>query len=566
MKANSNNKNFFDERINDNNILNDSLININNLIQKILDEYKDNRNNKHYKTEIENFDERSNDISNNIMNNSQNINNQYHPNFHIKNTTNIKGLYLNSINNSTNTYDFNDYRDRNNIITDYDKVKNKSHEIFNTQKNQNEKLKIKKDYKIYKNELNFNSKKLKVDRTRKNSKKKRENLSIKDYIKMAKNLFDEEKQNKLKNNSKSFNQLDVKSEDNNNINKDIKTDINAKLNKFMNIKNRSYTEKNIKEINAFSSGNRKKTKKLIINNNNFINSNIKRKSFHKSKKMASKSKLNKPTINKNINTDINNNKNNNISNNIELRGKEKSYYILSDSPILRLKERILFGRSTPNLRSFQKIENILNKNEIYLNNKIKDLNEKINECDKKINISFNPSKTAEINFNFILSKDEDELKHFELFSDNENDKKEYIIYMKLIYILFDENYENVETKRLNDNLYICINKKGYKNIKDYLYYLYFKNKESIDVIHKIIQINNVLGDVNFYSKKCFQFKFCRFALFTSFLINEIICYGNNIKNIIDLKIKTKEFIDVIKQKLDLYKNRTNINVAVNKNK
>lgn len=29
MKANSNNKNFFDERINDNNILNDSLININ---------------------------------------------------------------------------------------------------------------------------------------------------------------------------------------------------------------------------------------------------------------------------------------------------------------------------------------------------------------------------------------------------------------------------------------------------------------------------------------------------------------------------------------------------------
>jgi poly(A) polymerase Pap1 len=75
-------------------------------------------------------------------------------------------------------------------------------------------------------------------------------------------------------------------------------------------------------------------------------------------------------------------------------------------------------------------------------------------------------------------------------------------------------------------------------------------------------------------------------LFTSFLINEIICYGNNIdipwynkciwiiidfkykgvKNIIDLKIKTKEFIDVIKQKLDLYKNRTNINVDVNKNK
>ena len=47
-------------------------------------------------------------------------------------------------------------------------------------------------------------------------------------------------------------------------------------------------------------------------------------------------------------------------------------------------------------------------------------------------------------------------------------------------------------------------------------------------------------------------KFCRFVLFTSFLINEIIHYGTNIKNIINLKIKTKELIDVIKEKLDLY--------------
>ena len=199
-----------------------------------------------------------------------------------------------------------------------------------------------------------------------------------------------------------------------------------------------------------------------------------------------------------------------------------------------------------------------------MKDKIKELNEKINECDKKINISFNASKTAEINFNFILSKDEDELKQFSLFSDNESDKKEYMIYMKLIYILFDENYENVEIKKLNDNLYLCINKKGYKNIKDYLYYLYFKNKENLNIIHKINKINTLLGDVSFYSKKCFQFKFCRFALFTSFLINEVINYGNNIKNIIYLKIKTKEFIKVIKQKLDLYKNRINQNINKNK--
>ena len=544
--------------MNDSNILNESLININNLIQKLLEENKKNKNKEYNRPEEENenIDERQNNINNNKINTSQNINSAYHPNFHIKNTTNIKGLYLNNIHNSTNSYDFNDYRDRNNILTEYNKIKSKNNEIFNLRKNQNENLMAKKD-KIYKNELN--SKKSKVDRNKKNSKKKLENLSIKNYIKKAKNLFDDEKINKIKNNSMSLNHLEIKSDDPNKAFKDTRNDFNRKLNNFIYMNNRSYTEKTLKNITAFSSATHKKTRNLIINSNNFINSNIKRKSFHKPKKTTSKPKPNKPTIN-NI-TNINPT---NTNKSIELSGKEKSYYILSNSPILRLKERLFFGRSTQKLRGLQNISEILNKNEIFLKDKIKELNEKINECDKKINISFNASKTAEINFNFILSKDEDELKQFSLFSDNESDKKEYMIYMKLIYILFDENYENVEIKKLNDNLYLCINKKGYKNIKDYLYYLYFKNKENLNIIHKINKINTLLGDVSFYSKKCFQFKFCRFALFTSFLINEVINYGNNIKNIIDLKIKTKEFIKVIKQKLDLYKNRINQNVNKNK--
>ena len=545
--------------MNDSNILNESLININNLIQKLLEENKKNKNKEYNRPEEENenIDERQNNINNNKINTSQNINSAYHPNFHIKNTTNIKGLYLNNIHNSTNSYDFNDYRDRNNILTEYNKIKSKNNEIFNLRKNQNENLMAKKDNKIYKNELN--SKKSKVDRNKKNSKKKLENLSIKNYIKKAKNLFDDEKINKIKNNSMSLNHLEIKSDDPNKAFKDTRNDFNRKLNNFIYMKNRSYTEKTLKNITAFSSATHKKTRNLIINSNNFINSNIKRKSFHKPKKTTSKPKPNKPTTN-NI-TNINPT---NTNKSIELSSKEKSYYILSNSPILRLKERLFFGRSTQKLRGLQNISEILNKNEIFLKDKIKELNEKINECDKKINISFNASKTAEINFNFILSKDEDELKQFSLFSDNESDKKEYMIYMKLIYILFDENYENVEIKKLNDNLYLCINKKGYKNIKDYLYYLYFKNKENLNIIHKINKINTLLGDVSFYSKKCFQFKFCRFALFTSFLINEVINYGNNIKNIIDLKIKTKEFIKVIKQKLDLYKNRINQNVNKNK--
>ena len=51
----------------------------------------------------------------------------------------------------------------------------------------------------------------------------------------------------------------------------------------------------------------------------------------------------------------------------------------------------------------------------------------------------------------------------------------------------------------------------------------------------------------------FNVKFCRFALFTSFLLREIVKYGNDIKNLVELKIKTKEFINVVNNKLELYK-------------
>ena len=448
---------------------------------------------------------------------------------------------MNNINNTNNSYDFNDYRDKNNInniigVNNNEKNKNKGSIIENIPK---ENLIIKKDIaksnKMYKNELKIkqlSSKKAKIDKDRKDSKKKRENLSIKNF--------------------------------NNSLNEIYKPHLTY-------TKNRSCTEKTLKNLNPFSTGNRKKTRNrniIINNNNNFINSNIKRKSFHKNKKNIPKNRIN---LTKNINN-TNNSKNNTINkekkiildNNKSidiniLSPKEKSFYLLSNSPILRLSERLIFGRSTQNLRKIESISDILNKNQIFLKDKIKELDEKINECDKKINIVFNPSKTAEINFNFILSKDEEELKHFTLFTGNEADKKEYYIYIKIIYILFDVDCENIELNKLNENIYVFLNKKGFKNIKDYLYHIYFKNKDNINIISKINKINNLFGD-NIYLSTKNQFKFCRFALFTSFLINEIISYGNNIKNIVDLKIKTKELIDVIKQKMNLYYNKiTNIN-------
>lgn len=233
--------------------------------------------------------------------------------------------------------------------------------------------------------------------------------------------------------------------------------------------------------------------------------------------------------------------------------REKSYYLLSLSPILRLTERLFFGRATKNLRNVQSVSSIIAKNETFLKDKVKELEEKLVECEKKIITPFNASKTAEIAFNFILTKDEDEYKTYILFTTNEEEKKEYYNYTKIIYLLFDEDYENIDLKDLNENLYELIQKKGFESIKDYLYYIFIKKKENIDVICKMDKINGLLAQSPTLINKQFDVKFCRFILFTSFLINEIIHYGNDVKNAIELKTKTREYLDIVFKKLDLYK-------------
>ena len=235
-----------------------------------------------------------------------------------------------------------------------------------------------------------------------------------------------------------------------------------------------------------------------------------------------------------------------------LSKKEKAFYLLSKSPVLRLIERLIFGRSTQNVREVQSVSDILNRHKIFLKNKIKELEEEINECDKKINVPFNASKTAEITFNFILTKDEEEFKRFIIFMETDEEEKEYNIYIKLIYLLFDENYEGVEVDKLDEHFYEIINKKGFKNIKDYLYHIYIKKNENINIIHNIDKINELLKEAPNLIGDHFNNKICRFVLFTSFLISEIVEYGNDIKNTIELKIKTKAFIDIIKNKLLLY--------------
>ena len=104
---------------------------------------------------------------------------------------------------------------------------------------------------------------------------------------------------------------------------------------------------------------------------------------------------------------------------------------------------------------------------------------------------------------------------------------------------------------MSEKLYVALSNRGYKTIKEYLYDIYFKKKDNNNIVYNIDKINNLLNEEEIDEK--INGKFCRFALFTSFLVKEIIKYGNDVKNMVELKIKTKEFIDVINNKLKLYK-------------
>ena len=539
-----------DDKLNENNtVLQASLINLSSLIQKILEEskkiqeknitdfyssnsitLKENSNKKKTKKNIE-VNKKITDLKRNDFNKKLNTSpnktfndRNFVSNIHINTLSNIKGVMTNNnfknyvgnvIEKSQSTQD--EKNSKSNELSEYAEDINKIKEKKKKNNNSNNKSLNNFDYKrntynekdktvnkTNKDELaikNLKSNKLTKNKHRNHSKK---NLTHKDYLV----------------NMTSAEESKIKDEKNNSVNKTNKL-------------SRTGTNNTNNNITKNKANSKTKNKKSLTHYGTKADLGVKAKK----------------------NNDINNTNNTNNSNSNKeelvkkLSKKEKSYYILSNSPILRLKERIYFGRSTQNLRNIQSIQEILKKNELFLKDKIKELEGEISECDKRINKVFNASKTAEINFNFILNKDEEEFKGFVLFAENEKEKSEYYSYLKIIYLLFNEKYENIELKNLNVKLYTLVNKKGYKTIKDYLYYLYFKKKDN-SIVYNIDKVNAFLEEAQI--DKNFNIKFCRFALFTSFLIKEIIKYANDIKNMMELKIKTKEFIDVIKNKIKLY--------------
>jgi hypothetical protein len=245
-----------------------------------------------------------------------------------------------------------------------------------------------------------------------------------------------------------------------------------------------------------------------------------------------------------------------FKNNKNISSKEGAYYLLSISPILRLCERLIFSRASPNVKKVITTSTILKNHAIFLKAKANELKSEIELCEKRLRMSFVASKIADITLNFITSLDEQEFKDFDIYETNEEDINLYYNYVRLLYLLFNMNYDSdYDGKRLKNNLFETLKDKGFIYIRDYLYHIYIAKKEENHIVEKIDIINNeIIKKVPNILDYHESLKICRFLGFSNYLIKEIINYANNIKDIFVLKIKAQNFLDIVLEKIDKMKN------------
>lgn len=311
----------------------------------------------------------------------------------------------------------------------------------------------------------------------------------------------------------------------------------------ININQKKYALNLNNEFKNIDNSNNKKSNNIISMTPRYIRqSNNYNNSDNPSEKEINQ---NLKKINKNGNTQIPEIKN--------LSQKEKSYLILSYSKCLRLCERMIFARSTSKLRQSISKKDILDTNRIYLNEKLKELENKIENCNDKLKNKFNASKTAEMTLNFITSNIENEFK-LNLFQNlyDENDKIYCYNYVKLLYILLDEDYAQIENENLIKQLYQKISNKGYINIKDYLYFIYIKHLKKYKSIENIDKINDILATVPDLLSFKNSIKYDRFFSYTIYLLKEIVDFSNAVIDTIKLKRDCINFIDIINNKINLY--------------
>ena len=240
-----------------------------------------------------------------------------------------------------------------------------------------------------------------------------------------------------------------------------------------------------------------------------------------------------------------------------LTSKQKAYILLCTSPILRLKEQILFSRN-PLIKNILSVTEILKNHEKILKNKINELNEEIDLCTNKLNKPFIASKIADVTLNFITSLDEHEFKDFDLLTNNKSEINLYYNFIKILYLILDEPFDkNNDNKKIKNELFLKIYKKGFHSLKDYLYFVYISNKQKFNILKNIEFINEIIKNEPDIIKKNYCFRTCRFMAFSIFLVREIINYVYSIKDTIELKIKTTQFKDIVIEKYNKIKSKNN---------
>ena len=257
---------------------------------------------------------------------------------------------------------------------------------------------------------------------------------------------------------------------------------------------------------------------------------------------------------------INKFKKNNIS------SKEQAFYILSTSPVLRLCEQLIFSKSSKNIKNVISIKTILTNHNIFLNSKVNELQNEISLCDKRINSSFIASKIADITLNFITSSDEQEFQNFDILEINKDSINSYYNYIKLLYLLLNDKYEDkLNGKNLKIKLYEIIKQKGFNYIRDYLYHIYIAKKEKNNIVSKIDIINNdILKNEPNLLKIEETLKMCRFVAFSNYLIKEIIDYSNNINDMVELKYRAQNLLDIVYDKINKIQNKNRKSAKSNK--
>ena len=280
--------------------------------------------------------------------------------------------------------------------------------------------------------------------------------------------------------------------------------------------------------------------------------NQKKITFSKDKKIYNKFDESKATKTNNIDNDTKNTIDE--SKLKSLTGREKAYYVLSQSMVLELRDRIFFSRMTEKLRSLTSVKEIQKANDSYDKNKVKELEQKILNYNTAINTPFIPSKIAMISINLIMENDEDDFINFIKNNEHieEKEKNYFDIYVGLLFILLRENYDenNKEENNIN-SLYDKLDKKGYESLKDYLYEIFISQKNGRQIYNesRIKKFNELFEKLPDLVKYQGEIKNCKFISFSYFLIHELYIYWDKIKGIHDVKNKAQAYIKYLKSQI-----------------